>query len=305
MVIDEYPAIDVAIVGGGPAGLSAALVLGRCRRRVLLFDSGRPRNYVSHELHGFLTRDCTDPAELRALGREQLRRYGTVEIRDLAVKDAAIRANCFEVAVETGERVLVRKLLLATGMRDEVPGIAGFSELYGVSAFHCPYCDGWEWRDRAIGVYGRGEKGKKLALEMLGWSRDVVLLTDGASGLAGPERDALARNGIGLHEGSIAAFEGKDGRLSRIRFADAESIGREAVFFAMPAKQSCALASGLGCEFNDRGAVKTRAYEKTNVPGLYVAGDASRHVELAIVAAAEGAMAAFAINSELSEEDRA
>src|SRR5687768_12786339 len=187
---------DVVIVGGGPAGLSAALVLGRCRRRVLLCDSGRPRNYVSHELHGFLTRDCSEPAQLRRIGREQLQRYRTVEVRDVLVKDAAPHVQGFEVELQSGQRVGCRKLLLASGVRDDLPEVAGFDELYGKTAFHCPYCDGWEWRDQAVAVFGRGEKGKALALELLGWSRDIVLFSDGEEILSEDAQDELTRNGI-------------------------------------------------------------------------------------------------------------
>jgi thioredoxin reductase len=300
----EPPLWDVVIVGGGPAGLSAALVLGRCRRRVLLCDSGRPRNYVSHELHGFLTRDCSEPAELRRIGREQLQRYGTVEMRDVLVKDAARHSRGFEVEMESGERMRCRKLLLASGVRDELPNVAGFEELYGKTAFHCPYCDGWEWRDRAVAVYGRGEKGKALALELLGWSKDVVLFCGKDEILSASAKGELTRNGIKYFKSPVIRLEGENGNLSGVRLADGEYVAREVLFFSTPTNQGCAMASGLGCEFDEKGAVRTGGYEETNVSGLYVAGDASRHAGLAIVAAAEGARAAFAINMELLREDR-
>ncbi len=295
---------DVVIVGGGPAGLSAALVLGRCRRRVLLCDSGRPRNYVSHELHGFLTRDCSEPAQLRRIGREQLQRYRTVELRDVLVKDAAPHVQGFEIELQNGERMRCRKLLLASGVRDELPDVEGFEELYGKTAFHCPYCDGWEWRDRAVAVYGRGEKGKALALELLGWSRDVVLFSHGEEILSENAQDELTRNGINYFETPVQRFERDGEQLRGIRLADGKLVEREVLFFSTPTNQGCAMASGLGCQFDEKGAVRTGGYEETNVPGLYVAGDASRHAGLAIVAAAEGARAAFAINTELLREDR-
>lgn len=296
--------IDVIVVGGGPAGLSAALVLGRACRSVVLFDSGRPRNSVSQALHGFLTRDCSDPTELRHVAREQLERYDSVEVRDEVVADARICDGGFEVDLEGGERLVCRKLLLATGIRDELPEIEGFKDFYGTSAFHCPYCDGWEWRNRRIAICGKGEKGTALALELLGWSRDIVLFTNGAAELSAEDRDCLRRNGISIEEAAVLRLAGEDGFLQAVALADGRRIGRDVLFFAAPASQSCGIASGFGCEFDEKGSVKTRAYERTNVPGLYVAGDASRHVELAIVAAAEGAMAAFAINSELLHEDR-
>lgn len=295
---------DVVIVGGGPAGLSAALILGRCCRRVMLFDAGRPRNSVSPELHGFLTRDCEHPGDLRRIGRAQLERYETVTVRDVAVDDAVGEDGHFTVTVADGTTVRTRKLLLASGVKDELPSIDGFAATYGVSAFHCPYCDGWERRGRAIAVLGTGTKGHALALELLGWSRDIVLCTDGPHELNGDELACLARNDIRVEERRIARLESEEGKLSAIAFAEGAALPREALFFSAPANQSCDIASALGCEFNERGSVRTSSYEKTNVPGLYVAGDASHHVELAIVAAAEGAMAAFAINAELLEEDR-
>lgn len=299
------PNADVVIVGGGPAGLSAALVLGRCRRRVLLFDAGKPRNHAAHEMHGFLGRDCSDPAELRREGREQLRRYETVEVRDVAVQDARAVPGGFEVVLEGGgERFRCRKLLLATGLKDKLPEIAGLEDLYGRSAHHCPYCDGWEWRDRAIAVYGQGERGKDFALELLGWSRDVVLFTDGTAGLSQQDRDQLARNGVLLEERRVAAFEGEEGLLQAVRLADGRAVKRDALFVYTSSEQTCQIASGFGCRFEE-GLVATGGYEQTDTPGLYVAGDASRNAGLAIVAAAEGARAAFAINTELLREDRA
>jgi thioredoxin reductase len=296
---------DVIVVGGGPAGLSAALILGRCRRRVLVVDSGQYRNAVSQEMHGFLSRDCTDPAELRRIAREQLRRYDTVEVRSGKVTDALRTEAGFDVKFADGARLSCRKLLLATGVVDELPNLDGFTDIYGRSAFHCPYCDGWEWRDRRLAAYGEGAKAKALALELLGWSRDIVVLTDGDAGLPTEERDLLVRNGIQLDERRIARLDSEDGQLTAIRFTDGGVLERDALFFATPTEQGCAIAEDLGCNFTDRGSVATRSYEKTNVPGLYVAGDASRYVDLVIVAAAEGAMAAFAINTELLKEDRA
>jgi thioredoxin reductase len=295
---------DVAIVGGGPAGLSAALILGRCCRRVIVFDAGRPRNSVSPELHGFLTRDCERPVDLRRLGRAQLARYETVSVRDAVVADALAGDRHFLVRTADGTSVRARKLLLASGVKDELPDIDGFEQTYGVSAFHCPYCDGWERRGQAIAILGKGTKGTALALELLGWSRDVVLCTNGPHGLDAEEAACLERNGIALEVRPIARLESVDGVLGEVVFAAGPPLKRQALFFSAPATQSCGIASALGCEFNERGSVRTSAYEKTNVAGLYVAGDASHHVELAIVAAAEGAMAAFAINAELLEEDR-
>ena len=297
------PMFDVIIVGGGPAGLSAALVLGRCRRRVLICDSGRPRNAASHGLHGFLTRDGIEPAEFLRVAREQLRPYETVELRHTEVTDSSPHPQGFELKLDDGTQVFSRKLLLATGVVDELPEIQGLSAFYGRSVFHCPYCDGWEVRDQPLAVYGRGENGCGLALELTLWSHDLVLCTDGPSRLSEEESGRLARQNISVREDKIDHLEGKDGALERIVFADGKKLARRGMFFSTGQRQGCDLAGKLGCKSSEEGAVETGDYETTNVPGLYVAGDASRLVQFVIVAAAEGAQAAVAINKELLKEE--
>jgi thioredoxin reductase len=294
---------DVIIVGAGPAGLSAALMLGRSRRRVLVCDSGHPRNAASRAMHGFLTRDGVPPREFLAIAREQLRQYDTVELRDVEGLDAACRSDArFHVRLADGTEHGARKLLIATGVADNLPEIPGFRELYGISVFHCPYCDGWEVRDRPLAIYGRGARGLGLSLELTGWSRDLVLCTDGPSGIDAEGLARLARNRIAVREERVIRLEG-DGALDRIVFDAGEPLPRDAVFFTTGQTQQSELALGLGCEFNEKGTVRTGKYESTHLPGLYVAGDASRAVQWVVVAAAEGAEAAFAINTDLLKED--
>ena len=295
---------DVVIVGAGPAGLSAALVLGRCRRSVLVCDNGHPRNEASRAMHGYLTRDGMPPLEFLRLAREELAQYTTVEIRDVTVTDARCGPNSrFETTFENGETVESRKLLIATGVRDNVPEVEGMRALYGRSVFHCPYCDGWEVRDRPLAVYGRGEKGYGLSLELTAWSRDILLCTDGPCGIEPDRIDRLSRNGIAVRQERVVRLEGTDGVLQRIVFAEGPPAERRALFFTTGQYQQSALAIRLGCEFNDKGTVRTGKYESTHLPGLYVAGDASRAVQWVVVAASEGAEAAFAINTDLIKED--
>ena len=293
---------DVIIVGAGPAGLSAALMLGRSRRRVLVCDTRRPRNAASRAMHGFLTRDGMPPLEFLATAREQMRQYDTVELRDVEVIDAACRDARFHVALADGSRHASRKLLIATGVVDNLPEIPGFRELYGQSVFHCPYCDGWEVRDQPLAIYGRGARGLGLSLELTGWSRDLVLCTDGPPGIDAADLARLARYGIRVRDERVVRLDAADTRV-RVIFASGDPLPRRALFFTTGQTQQSQLALALGCEFNDKGTVRTGRYESTHLQGLYVAGDASRAVQWVVVAAAEGAEAAFAINTDLLKED--
>jgi thioredoxin reductase len=292
-------------VGGGPAGLSAALMLGRCRRRVLVFDVGAPRNWWSREIHGFLSRDGTSPAEFLRLARDEFRRYESVELRHANVVDAARDSDGFIVRCADGTVLQSRKLLLATGVTDELPEIEGLGPLYGVSVHHCPYCDAWEWRDQPIAVYGRGEPGAGLALALTVWTADLVLCTDGPGELSGHMRECLDGAGISLREDPVLRLEGTAGRLERLVFADGTALKRRALFLATGQHQRSDLPRRLGCSFTDRGAVATGQCEAANLPGLYVCGDASRDAQFVVVAAAEGAEAGMAVNQALLREDLA
>ena len=295
---------DAVIVGGGPAGLSAALILGRCRRRVLVCDVGKPRNFASHGLHGFLTRDGIEPAELLRIGREQLEPYG-VEMILREVTDAAVAPDGFRITLGDGRVVSARKLLLASGVVDRLPEFEGAAEMYGRSLFHCPYCDGWESRDAPLAAYGPDREAYGLALALKTWSDDVVLCTGAEATLLPRDRARLRRLGIPIREEAIVRLEGEDGRLRRIVFAAGEPLDRGAMFFKTRQHQRFPLAERLGCEFNAAGTVRTDRFGGSRVPGLYVAGDASEDVQLVVVAAAEGAKAGFAINKMLQKEDLA
>lgn len=303
MSTPEHP-YDVVIVGGGPAGLSAALMLGRCRRSVLVCDTGKPRNRAAQAMHGYLSRDGINPRDFLHIARNEIGRYDTVELRDVEVTAAECKPNGrFEVTLAGGEQVRSRKLLIATGVSDNVPPIEGIADLYGRSVFHCPYCDGWEVRDRPIAIYGRGSRGLGLSLEMTAWSRDLALCTDGPSEIDAEGLARLDRNGIIVREDRVLRLEGRDGILERVVFEGGAALARRALFFTTGQSQQSELAIHLGCEFNDKGTVRTGKYEATHLHGLFVAGDASRAVQWVVVAAAEGAEAAFAINTDLIKED--
>ena len=278
-------------------------MLGRCRRSVLVCDSGKPRNARSTGLHGYLTRDGIAPSELLRIGKEEVARYPSVEFHGDEVTDVRRTSVGFTVVCLGGREFEARKLLLATGVVDELPEVDGLPELYGRSVHHCPYCDGWEWRGHPLAVYGRGDTGSALALGLTVWSDDVVLCTDGPEGLSADEEDKLAAAGVGVREEPIARLEGRAGMLERVVFADGESLPRRALFFASGQHQKSHLAQKLGARFNEKGTVETGSCESTNVPGLFVAGDSSKEAQFVIVAAAEGAEAAMAINKALLKDD--
>ena len=296
---------DCLVVGGGPAGLSGALMLGRCRRSVLVCDVGEPRNAKSAGLHGYLTRDGIGPAEFLRIAREDVAQYPSVEFHRGKVVDARRTSGGFTVECAGGLRFSARKLLLATGVVDELPQVEGLPEFYGRSVHHCPYCDGWEWRDRPLAVYGRGESGSALAIGLTVWSDDVVLCSDGPSELSEREEEALACSGIEVREEPIVRLEGNEGRLQRVVFASGAPLSRSALFFGSGQHQRSPLAEKLGARFNEKGAVDTGVCESTNVPGLYVAGDSSKEAQFVIVAAAEGTQAGMAINKALLKDDLA
>lgn len=293
--------LDVIIIGGGPAGLNAALVLARCRRKLLLCDSGQPRNARSVALHGFLSRDCTPPLELLRLAREELKPYG-VEPRRATVTDLVRRGDHFEATIDNREKVETRMALIATGVRDHLPQIPGVDECYGVTVHHCPYCDGWEHRDQTIAVLGRGTSGAGLALSLKTWTPRVILCTNGAPAIRRDDRLRLQNEGIAVIPTRIARVDHEGATVRAMVFEDGTSSPCDAIFFSSGQSQHCDLPARLGCHMNDLGTVKTDRLGQTHIPGLYVVGDASRDVQFVIVAAAEGAKAAVAINKALQRQ---
>jgi len=292
----------VVIAGAGPAGLSAALILGRCRRKVLLCDRGTPRNWASRAMHGFISRDGMPPAEFAAAARLELSRYPSVVCETAEVRQAWAEGKGFRVATATST-VRTRKLLIATGLEDQLPEIEGFEALFGTSVFQCPYCDGWEFRDRPLAAYGRRGRGLEMARALTAWSQDIILCSDGPSRFTAEQKRLLASNGIRLFQQPILRLEGEAGMLRHIHFRDGSQVQRDALFFDTASRGQSDLTQQLGCTFNRHGGVVCGKYEATAVPGVYVAGNIIRNVQLSIVAAAEGANAAFGINRALTRED--
>ena len=255
-------------------------------------------------MHGYLTRDGISPETFLAIARAELASYASVEYRHTRVEDALRQGDLFELRLERGERVHSRTVLVATGVVDSLPPLSGLEPLYGKSVHHCPYCDAWEWRDAPVAAYGRGEAGALLALKLRQWSSDIVWCADGDANVHEELQAQLAAAGVSVRPERLRGLDGRDGRLEQILFEGAPALARTALFLLTEQRQGSALAERLGCRLNDKGTVETRRSERTDVPGVFVAGDASKDSQLVIVAAAEGAEAAVAIDALLSRQDR-
>lgn len=294
---------DVIIIGGGPAGLSAALILARCRRDIVLIDHAQGRNRFAREMHGYLSRDCVPPSEFLQHARKDLARYDVCCIDDEAAHARLTDDSTFLVRTQSGRELRSRKLLLATGVRDLLPQIEGFLDCYGKSAHHCPYCDGYEHRDQRIAAYGKGNNAIGIALALRTWSAHVTACLDGEA--ADTDHLDLARkNSIPIRPESVARLESRSGALQSVHFQSGPPLAADALFFNTGQVQRSDLPRILGCHFDDNGGIKTSDRQCTSVPGLYLAGDADKEVQFVIVAAAQGATAAVGINRELQDEDR-
>ena len=286
-------AYDAVIVGGGPAGLSAALVLGRANRRVLVIDDGRPANAVSQGVGGLLGHDRVKPAELRREGRRQLAAHANVDVRHGAVADAEPVADGFVVVPAGAAPVRARAIVLAHGLRYDPPPLPGIEALWGRSVFHCAFCDGWEVRDRPLALHASGPGAVRSALVLAGWSNDVVLCTDGAPDPGGA---LLAAAGVRVRTEPIARLAGRHGRLRQIEFSHGSAERREALFVNTRRDQPNGLAAALGCDLTEGGTIVTDADGRTNVAGVYAAGDAATaHSRSVANAIGTGSRVAYAV----------
>jgi thioredoxin reductase len=290
------PVVDTLVVGGGPAGLSTALVLGRARRRVLVLDTGKPANAVSNGVGGLLGYERVLPADLRRSGRAQLARHADVEVRDAAVVDATRTDDGFLVKLDSGSTVRAQSLVLAHGLRYDPPSLPGVEELWGRTVFHCPFCDGWEVRDRPLAVHGNGPAAARSALVISTWSSDVLLCTDGPAGLDAEERAALARAGVRVREERVRELVGQAGWLDRVEFESGPPEARDAMFVRTVRDQPNGLAAALGCELTEAGTIAVDADGRTSVPGVFAAGDAAtEHSRSVANAIGSGSRAAYAV----------
>jgi len=301
--MDDY---DVVIIGGSAAGLSAALVLSRARRRVAVVDAGAPRNAPAAHMHGFLSRDGLPPQDLLALGRQEVAAYGGLLINDTvtALQPAAgTGAGAgFSVSLAGGPALSTRSVLVATGLRDELPDIPGVRERWGRDLLHCPYCHGYEVRDQPVGVLGGTPEAVQHAQVVRQWSSDVVIFPH-TDTLTGDQREQLVARAIGVVDGNVGRLVVQEDRLTGVELDDGRVVPRTAVFVRPRFVPNNDVLLALGCSMDDDGWVVTDSVGRTTVPGVWAAGNVANPRAQVITAAGEGSAAAIALNGDLVEDD--
>lgn len=295
-------AYDVAVVGGGAAGLAAALVLGRARRRVVVVDAGAPRNAPAEHMHGFLSRDGMPPADLLAAGCAEVQIYG-VELLSERVVSATREEILFRIRTAEGTTLDARRILLATGVRDELPAIPGARERWGRDLLHCPYCHGWEVRDQPIGVLGTRADAVQHAVLIRQWSEDLIFFAHDIQ-LGAEDRATLDARGIRVVDGTVTRLQVEGDRLTGVELADGQVIPRVALFIRpVAAPHPDGLTSALGCELDDAGSPTVDGTGRTSVPGVWAAGNLVDPRLQVIASAGAASTAAIAINADLVQED--
>jgi thioredoxin reductase len=291
--------VDVVIIGGSYAGLSAALALGRALRQVVVLDSGQPCNRQTPHSHNFLTQDGRTPAAIAAVAREQVLAYPTVQLRPEAAVAATGANNHFTVTTASGAVVTARKLLFATGIRDLMPDLPGFAECWGISAIHCPYCHGYEYREQPTGILANGDVAAEMGLLIRNWTDKLTIFTNGPATIQPAQWEKLAVRGIAIEEVPVQQLVHQAGYLTHLDLADGRAVALEALYARLPFEQHCALPHTLGCTHSEAGHIAVDNFQKTSVPGVYAAGDATTPMRAVSAAVAAGMMAGAMLNREL------
>ncbi|MFL6246576.1 MAG: NAD(P)/FAD-dependent oxidoreductase [Thermoanaerobaculia bacterium] len=305
----EQPPFDAIIIGGGPAGLTCAIFLGRYRRRVLVIDAGHPRNYATTGIHGFLGQHSIKPSELLERGRAEARDSG-VELTEGRVTKIERDGDVFNVTTEADadadKGLRARRIVLAYGVRDTLPDIPEIESYYGVTVHHCPDCDGYESRDQRIGVIGWGKSVAGLALKLLQWSNDVVVFTHGHPREWDEElHSKLLAEQIDIKDEQVIALVGNDGHVAAAVLSTGERVAAQRLFFTIAVHRSTTLAEDLGCEVeSDTPNVVVDEHRRTTVEGVWAVGDLVAGAQLVITSAADGAIAAIDINKSLLPPSR-
>lgn len=298
----ENKNFDVIIVGGSYAGLSSALALGRSMRKVLIIDSGLPCNRQTPHSHNFITQDGVKPNEIAEKAKAQVLKYDTVELlNDLAVSGQKT-ANGFTITTQSGKEFNAKKLVFATGIKDIMPEIKGFSECWGISVIHCPYCHGYEFRNQKTGIFSNGEKAFHVASLVNNLSKDVTVLTSGKADFNTEQLEKLNKNNIRIVEKEIAEIEHENGHIKNVIFKDGSKMNFVALYSSVPFIQHCDIPASLGCELTEQGYLKVDSFQKTSVNGVFACGDNSTMMRSVGHAVATGGITGSMANKELTDE---
>ncbi|MBC7805497.1 MAG: NAD(P)/FAD-dependent oxidoreductase [Akkermansiaceae bacterium] len=296
------PDYDAIIVGGSYAGLSAAIQLARARRRILVIDAGKPRNRFARASHGFFGQDGQSPKEMIERARKQVLAYPTVRFEQAEATRATREGDGFRVTFGDNRVARARRLVLATGVKDDLPAIPGMKELWGTGVAHCPYCHGYEVAGRKIAILSGKELGVHQALLLRDWSDDVTLLINGAGELGSEDSERLQARRVKIETVPVSRLIANGSELEAVEFADGKRLPFGAMFIATRYSLASPLAEQLGCEI-EQGAfgptVKTDDFKKSSVPGVYVAGDAGRAMHSATLASADGVLAGVGAHQSL------
>ncbi|SER25363.1 Thioredoxin reductase [Gracilibacillus ureilyticus] len=296
--------LDCAIIGGGPAGLNASLVLGRARRNVILFDNNQARNSVTQESHGFITRDGVTPTEFRKLAQQDIHKYPSAEIVQSTVdKIEKEKEGLFKISTRQEKVYYSKKVILAFGLRENLPNIEGLKDYYGKSVFSCPYCDGWELRDKPLVLFGESEHVVHMAKMIYQWSKDLIICTNGKQLIPEDEARLFKSKGLKIKEDRISHLSGSDGKLAKVFFEDGTELSRTGGFVTTELKQPNNLASSLGCKLEGDLGITVDNLGRTNVEGIYAAGETSTGPAQLIISAGHGVRAAAGVNYELTMEE--
>jgi thioredoxin reductase len=293
---------DVIIIGGSYAGLAAGLALGRALRNVLIIDSGDPCNKQTPYSHNFLTNDGKTPHEIASAARQQVQQYDSVEFLNAWVTASHRTENGFEVHVQDGERFRTKKLVVATGIKDIMPEITGFSACWGISVLHCPYCHGYEVRHQKTGIIASGDTGFELSALISNWTNDLTLYTNGKSTLTPQQRTKLEQHQVDIIETEIERIEHTSGYVRNIIFKNGGSAPVTAVYARLPFVQHSDIPQMLGCELTPDGYVKIDPAQRTTVPGVFACGDNATRMRTVANAVSMGTTTGLMVNKELIEE---
>jgi thioredoxin reductase len=299
---EEYT-YDVIIIGGSYAGLAAGMALGRAMKNVLIIDSGNPCNRNTPYSHNFITQDGKAPGEITQLARQQLKVYDTVRIFNGRATTGVNIGRGFEILCAAGEKFSAKKLIFATGIKDLLPRIEGFAECWGKSVLHCPYCHGYEVRNKKTVLLGNGDSGYEFTVLLSNWTKDLALLSNGKSTLTDKQQDKLALRSITIKEEEIEKLEHYAGQLHTIRFKDGTGIPAEVMYAPLPFEQHCSIPQSLGCELSQEGYIRTDHLQRTSVYGVYACGDNSNRMRTLANAVATGTTAGMMLNKELVLEE--